>query len=70
MPQRSAPLSIAGIVILAVVAEGMLTLVDAMIKELSPRYPTFEIAFLRFAFGMYDGRFCLRTVDATRPADA
>ncbi len=23
-----------------------------MIKLLSPRYPTFEIAFLRFAFGM------------------
>ena len=25
---------------------------DAMIKQLSPRYPTLEIAFLRFAFGM------------------
>ena len=52
MPQRSARLSIAGIVILAVVAEGLLTLMDAMIKVLSPRYHTFEIAFLRFAFGM------------------
>jgi S-adenosylmethionine uptake transporter len=52
MPQRSAPLSVAGIVLLAVVAEGLLTLMDAIIKVLSQRYPTFEIAFLRFAFGM------------------
>ena len=52
MPPRSAPLSIAGIVLLAIAAEGLLTLMDAMIKALSPRYPTFEIAFLRFAFGM------------------
>jgi drug/metabolite transporter (DMT)-like permease len=52
MPTRSAPLSIAGIVVLAVVAEGLLTLMDAMIKVLSQRYPTFQIAFLRFAFGM------------------
>jgi len=52
MPPRSAPLSIAGIVLLAIAAEGLLTLMDAMIKVLSPRYPTFEIAFLRFAFGM------------------
>jgi drug/metabolite transporter (DMT)-like permease len=52
MPARSAPLSIGGIVLLAVAAEGLLTLMDAMIKVLSPRYPTLEIAFLRFAFGM------------------
>jgi S-adenosylmethionine uptake transporter len=52
MPQRSAPLSIAAIVLLAVAAEGLLTLMDAMIKQLSPRYPTLQIAFLRFAFGM------------------
>jgi drug/metabolite transporter (DMT)-like permease len=52
MPQRSAPLSIAGIVLLAVAAEGLLTLMDAIIKQLSPRYPTLQIAFLRFAFGM------------------
>jgi drug/metabolite transporter (DMT)-like permease len=52
MPPRSAPLSIAGIVLLAVVAEGLLTLMDAIIKVLSPRYPTLQIAFLRFAFGM------------------
>jgi drug/metabolite transporter (DMT)-like permease len=52
MPQCSAPLSIAGIVLLAVAAEGLLTLMDAIIKQLSPRYPTLQIAFLRFAFGM------------------
>jgi drug/metabolite transporter (DMT)-like permease len=52
MPPTSAPLSIAGIVVLAIAAEGLLTLMDAMIKSLSPRYPTFEIAFLRYAFGM------------------
>lgn len=52
MPPTSAPLSIAGIVVLAIAAEGLLTLMDAMIKSLSPRYPTFEITFLRYAFGM------------------
>jgi len=52
MRPPSAPLSIAGIVLLAIAAEGLLTLMDAMIKALSPRYPTFEIAFLRYAFGM------------------
>lgn len=38
--------------LLAVAAEGLLTLMDAMIKALSPRYNTLEIAFLRYAFGM------------------
>lgn len=38
--------------LLAVAAEGLLTLMDAMIKELSPRYNTLEIAFLRYASGM------------------
>ena len=52
MPPRLAPLSIAGIVLLAVAAEGLLTFMDAIIKVLSPRYPTLQIAFLRFAFGM------------------
>ena len=42
----------ARLVLLAVAAEGLLTLMDAMIKSLSPRYPTLEIAFLRYAFGM------------------
>jgi len=69
MPQRSAPLSIAGIVILAVVAEGLLTLMDAMIKELSGEtqklYLERGVAWLR-----HGGRRCLRTVGATRPTDA
>ena len=38
--------------LLAVAAEGLLTLMDALIKELSPRYNVLEIAFLRYAFGM------------------
>lgn len=35
----------------AVAAEAILTLMDALIKGLAARYPTFEIAFLRFGFG-------------------
>jgi drug/metabolite transporter (DMT)-like permease len=38
--------------LLAIAAEGLLTLMDALIKELTPRYNTLEIAFLRYAFGM------------------
>ena len=38
-------------VVFAATAEALLTFMDALIKGLSPRYPTFEIAFLRFAFG-------------------
>jgi drug/metabolite transporter (DMT)-like permease len=38
--------------LLAVAAEGLLTLMDALIKQLSPRYNVLEIAFLRYAFGM------------------
>lgn len=38
-------------VILAVLAEGVLTLMDASIKSLTPHYPTFQIAFMRFAMG-------------------
>ena len=52
MPAPSAPPSLARLVLLAIAAEGMLTLMDAMIKALSPRYPTLEIAFLRYAFAM------------------
>ena len=52
MPAPSAPPNLARLVLLAIAAEGMLTLMDAMIKALSPRYPTFEIAFLRYAFAM------------------
>jgi drug/metabolite transporter (DMT)-like permease len=51
MPTRPSP-SIAFIIGLAIVAEGLLTLMDAMIKSLAPRYSAIEIAFLRYAFGM------------------
>jgi drug/metabolite transporter (DMT)-like permease len=51
-PPPPARTGFAGFVLLAIVAEGLLTLMDAMIKELSPRYPTFQIAFLRYLFGM------------------
>ncbi len=37
--------------LLALSAIAILTVMDALIKSVSPRYPTFEIAFLRFAFG-------------------
>jgi S-adenosylmethionine uptake transporter len=40
------------IVLLAVVAEGLLTLMDAIIKALSARYPVLQIAFLRYGFGL------------------
>jgi S-adenosylmethionine uptake transporter len=46
------PASIARLVALAVAAEGLLTLMDALIKALSARYPTLQIAFLRFGFGL------------------
>jgi len=51
MPTRPSP-SIAFLIGLAIVAEGLLTLMDAMIKSLAPRYSAIEIAFLRYAFGM------------------
>lgn len=50
MPPPQPPL--ARIVLLAVAAEGLLTLMDAVIKALSARYPTLQIAFLRFGFGL------------------
>jgi len=40
------------LVLLAVAAEGLLTLMDALIKLLSARYPILQIAFLRFGFGL------------------
>jgi drug/metabolite transporter (DMT)-like permease len=46
------PASIPQLVLLAVAAEGLLTLMDALIKALSARYPTLQIAFLRFGFGL------------------
>ncbi len=51
-PMPPPPLSLARIVLLAVAAEGLLTLMDAIIKALSARYPTLQIAFLRFGFGL------------------
>jgi drug/metabolite transporter (DMT)-like permease len=39
-------------VLMAVAAEGLLTLMDALIKLLSARYPVLQIAFLRFGFGL------------------
>ena len=52
MPTPPAPPSFARLVLLVVAAEGLLTLMDAMIKGLSARYPTLEIAFLRYLFGL------------------
>jgi S-adenosylmethionine uptake transporter len=46
------PPSLVRIVLLAVAAEGLLTLMDTLIKLLSARYPALQIAFLRFAFGL------------------
>ena len=45
------PTSMTRIVLLAIAAEGLLTLMDTIIKALSARYPTLEIAFLRYFFG-------------------
>ncbi|MCL4765316.1 MAG: DMT family transporter [Hyphomicrobiaceae bacterium] len=39
-------------IILAIAADGILSLMDALIKSLTTRYPTFQIAFLRFASGL------------------
>jgi S-adenosylmethionine uptake transporter len=51
MPQAPPP-ALARLVLIAVAAEGLLTLMDALIKGLSARYPALQIAFLRFAFGL------------------
>jgi S-adenosylmethionine uptake transporter len=52
MPRPAAPPPLSRLVLLAVAAEGLLTLMDALIKALSARYPTLQIAFLRFGFGL------------------
>ena len=39
MPHLRLPPNLARLVLLAVAAEGLLTLMDALIKQLSPRYP-------------------------------
>jgi len=46
------PANIPRLVVIAIVAEGLLTLMDALIKLLSARYPTLQIAFLRYGFGL------------------
>src|SRR5258706_2132645 len=51
-------------ILLAVLAEGLLTLMDALIKVQVARYPTLEIAFLRFVFGF---AWVLVLVAITRP---
>jgi drug/metabolite transporter (DMT)-like permease len=52
MPAPPASPSLARTVLLAIMAEGLLTLMDALIKLLTPRYGTLEIAFLRYIFGL------------------
>ena len=48
----SAPLSIPRLVAIAIMAEGLLTLMDALIKLVSARYPILQVAFLRYVFGL------------------
>jgi drug/metabolite transporter (DMT)-like permease len=52
MPAPPIPPNLARLVLLAVAAEGLLTLMDALIKLLTARYPTLQIALLRYAFGL------------------
>jgi S-adenosylmethionine uptake transporter len=39
-------------VVFAAIGEGVFTVMDMLIKSVATRIPTFEIAFLRFAFGL------------------
>jgi drug/metabolite transporter (DMT)-like permease len=52
MPAPPTPPRLPRLVLLAIAAEGLLTLMDALIKLLTARYPTLEIAFLRYFFGL------------------
>jgi S-adenosylmethionine uptake transporter len=52
MPSATAAVPFRRLVLLAVAAEGLLTLMDAVIKLLSARYPVLQIAFLRYGFGL------------------
>ena len=52
MPPTAAPPNLPRLVFLVIAAEGLLTLMDALIKSLSARYPTLQIAFLRYFFGL------------------
>jgi S-adenosylmethionine uptake transporter len=51
-------------IILVVVADGLLSLMDALIKMVSVRYPTLQIAWLRFASGLVSATLL---VIVTRP---
>lgn len=51
-PPPAPPNLLARLVLLTVAAEGLLTLMDALIKLLTARYPTLQIAFLRYLFGL------------------
>ena len=48
----SPPSSLSRIVAVAIMAEGFLTLMDALIKLVSARYPILQVAFLRYVFGL------------------
>jgi S-adenosylmethionine uptake transporter len=52
MPSAPAAVPFRRLLLTAVAAEGLLTLMDALIKLLSVRYPVLQIAFLRFGFGL------------------
>lgn len=39
-------------IIMAVAGDGLLSLMDALIKSMTPRYPTLQIAFMRFSSGL------------------
>jgi drug/metabolite transporter (DMT)-like permease len=52
MPSAPAAAPLRRLVLIAVAAEGLLTLMDALIKILSARYPVLQIAFLRYGFGL------------------
>src|SRR5687768_4967536 len=52
LPPMPAPPLLARLVLLAIAAEGLLTLMDALIKLLTARYPTLQIAFLRYLFAL------------------
>jgi S-adenosylmethionine uptake transporter len=52
MPSAPAAAPLRRLVLIAVAAQGLLTLMDALIKLLSARYPVLQIAFLRYGFGL------------------
>jgi drug/metabolite transporter (DMT)-like permease len=58
MPSAPAAAPFRRLVLIAVAAEGLLTLMDALIKLLSARYPVLQIAFLRYGFGLIGAAVC------------